>query len=259
MTSRSTTIESVEVYSDISALARACALRFILLARDAVNARGLFTVALAGGSTPRSLYRLLAADQNLHDSVPWEKIHFFFGDERYVPPDDAQSNFGMANQELFRFLPRDGPKVHRVHTDQPDVQNAALEYEKEIMEFFESRHLTATGFARFDLVLLGMGPDGHVASLFPNSSALDETVHWVVANWVEKLKAYRITLTLPVLNNSAEVIFLVVGLEKAKVVGEVFRPANKVSPYPAQMVRPNNGSKRWMLDKDAASMIPNAV
>jgi 6-phosphogluconolactonase len=245
--------EFVEVFPDVASLTRAAAQRFVRLAQEAVAMRGVFTVALSGGSTPKSLYTLMAADQNLRISIPWSKIHFFFGDERHVPPDNTESNFRMANEALFQRLPPDETNVHRIHTEQSDAARAASEYEDDLAEFFQGHRLVVEGFPRFDLIFLGMGPDGHTASLFPDTSALRETNRWMVANWVEKFKAYRITITFPVLNNAAEVILFVAGFEKASMVAEVLERTAHAPQYPVQMVQPHNGIKRWMLDEAAAA------
>lgn len=247
--------EFVEVFSDIAALARAAAQRFVRLAKEAVAIRGVFTVSLSGGSTPKSLYALMATDPNLRVSIPWSEIHFFFGDERHVSPDNTESNFRMANEAMFQRLSPYGTNVHRIHTEQPDAAQAASEYKDDLAEFFHSHRLMVAGVPRFDLIFLGMGPDGHTASLFPHTSALHETDRWMVANWVEKFKAYRITMTFPVLNNAAEVILCVAGFEKASMVREVLERTVHAPQYPVQMVQPNNGIKRWMLDKAAASQL----
>jgi 6-phosphogluconolactonase len=216
---------------------------------------GEFAVALSGGSTPSALYRLMATDEAIRSKIPWSRVHFFFGDERHVSPEHAESNFRMANEAMFQDLRTRELYIHRILGELISASEAAEEYEADLREFFEPRGLLTEGLPRFDLILLGMGPDGHTASLFPSSSGLLETTRWVVANWVEKFKTDRITMTFPVLNSAAEVILFVSGAEKAPVLAEVVEPAVGEPKYPIQAVRPRNGIKRWMLDAPAAAGI----
>ena len=247
--------DQVEIFADTKALTLAAARRFALLAANAVADHGVFAVALSGGSTPKALYQLMAADQAIRSTIPWSKIHFFFGDERHVPPEHADSNFRMANQAMLQPLRTEQLHVHRVLGELPSAAQAAAQYEDDLKEFFDPRGLLDQGFPRFDLILLGMGPDGHTASLFPNSAGLQETTKWVVANWVEKFQTERITMTFPVLNSAAEVILFVAGPEKAPLVAEVLQMSAGAQKYPVQKVRPRNGIKRWMLDASAAAGI----
>ena len=250
--------DQVDVFTDVQALTVVAAQRIVALATNAVQDHGVFAVALSGGSTPRVLYRLMATDKTIRSAIPWSKVHFFFGDERYVPPDHAESNFRMAREAMFQGLRSKGLHIHRILGELASASEAAAEYEADLGEFFGARGLLDQGFPRLDLALLGMGPDGHTASLFPNSSGLRESARWVVANWVEKFKADRITMTLPVLNSAAEVILLVSGHEKSPVLAEVLGQAVSGPKYPVQRVRPRHGIKRWMLDATAAASI-NAV
>jgi 6-phosphogluconolactonase len=246
---------SVEIFPDVAALTAAAGERFVRVAQDAVARRGVFTVALSGGSTPKGLYTLMAKDKNLCGDIPWSKIHFFFGDERQVPPDQADSNFHMVNQAMFQRLAPGLTHIHRILGEFADAAEAASRYEVDMRDFFESHGLVEAGFPRFDLIFLGMGSEGHTASLFPESLALQETHRWVVANWVEKFKAHRITMTFPVLNNAAEVVLLVAGVAKAPIVVEVLERTATTPRYPVQRVKPCNGTKCWMLDKAAASQL----
>jgi len=250
--------DQVDVFPDVHALTVAAAERFAILATRAVEHHGVFAVALSGGSTPKALYHLMATDQDIREKIPWPKIHFFFGDERHVPPDHPDSNFHMANEAMFQALPADQLQVHRMAGELSRASQAAEQYERELRKFFESRTLLDQGFPRFDLIFLGMGPDGHTASLFPGSAALRETTRWVVANWVEKFQTDRITLTFPVLNSAAEVILFVSGRDKAPVVTEVLEPVDYKQNYPVQGVKPRSGTKRWMLDASAASGLRTA-
>ncbi len=249
------TNEFVEIFPDAAALTQAAGRYFVRLAQEAVAARGVFTVALSGGTSPKGLYRLLAADAGLRGAIPWGQTHFFFTDERHVPPDNAESNFRMANEALFQLLPAGATHVHRIPAELPDAGRVALEYADDLAGFFPGHGRVAGGFPRFDFVLLGMGADGHTASLFPGTAALGETQRWVAANWVEKLKTHRITLTFPVLNNAAAIILFVAGPDKAPMVAEVLERTADAPRYPVQLLRPSDGTKRWMLDQAAAAQI----
>lgn len=242
----------VRVFPDVVALNIAGAGEFARAARDAVAARGRFAVALAGGSTPRTVYLQLAAeDHSDANRLPWDRIHVFFGDERCVPPDHPESNFRMASESLLTRVPIPPGNVHRLRGEE-DPARAAAAAEQELREFF------GAGLPRFDLVLLGLGADGHTASLFPNTEALRETSRSVVANWAPKLNAHRLTLTFPALNEAAEVNFLVTGTEKARVLGEVLRPAQEAQAHPARSVRPTHGRLLWLVDEAAASELQAA-
>ena len=220
----------IRVFENSRELARGAAEHFVALAQ-----KGRFTVALSGGSTPKALYQVLA--EEFREQVPWPNVHFFWSDERHVPPDHPDSNYRMAHEALLSRVPVPESNVHRVHSENPSAQEAADEYEKVIVP-------------RLDLILLGLGADGHTASIFPGSDVLHETKRLVAAPWVEKLNTYRITMTLPLLNNGASILFLVSGAEKAQIVKEVLEGPKK---YPAQFVQPTNGELIWMLDRDAAA------
>jgi 6-phosphogluconolactonase len=247
--------DQVEIFDEASKLTRGAAERFVLLAAKAVEEHGVFSVALSGGSTPKALYQLMAADPAIRSKVQWSKVHMFFGDERHVPPDHNDSNFRMADEAMIQALSSEQLHLHRVLAELPSAAEAAAEYEADLREFFEPRGLLEGGFPRFDLIFLGMGPDGHTASLFPNSSGLNEKTRWVVANWVEKFQTDRITMTFPVLNAAAEVIVFVAGPEKASLLAEVLDPSTAGTEYPVQKVKPRNGLKRWMIDAAAAGAI----
>ena len=240
--------QTIEVLATPADLFRGAAEEFARLGRSAIGAQGRFAVALSGGSTPKNLYSLLA--ENYADFA-WARTFFFFGDERHVPPDHPDSNYRMVNQALLAKIPIPPENVHRVRAENPDAAAAALEYEEELRRFFE---LEPGELPRFDLILLGLGPDGHTASLFPDSEALEEQSRLVVANRVEKFNAYRITFTFPVLNRAAEAMFLASGAEKADIVGQVLR-GNVAPPLPAQRVLPNDGKLVWMLDEAAAAKL----
>jgi polyphosphate glucokinase len=237
------------VVDSSDALFQAAASEFFLRAIDAVNTTGRFTVALSGGSTPRGLYRLLATDPAWRDQLPWQNMHFFWGDERHVPPEHADSNFRMANEALLSVAPVPAANVHRMHGEAANAADAAREYEDELHEAFG---LKAGEVPRFDLILLGLGPEGHTASLFPGTRALTENQRLVVSNWVGKLFADRITLTPPVLNNAACVMFIVSGPDKATALKGILEGPYEPDQLPAQLVNPTNGRLVWLLDRAAA-------
>jgi 6-phosphogluconolactonase len=235
-------------------LFRAAADEVIHAATEAIAKRGRFTIALSGGSTPRNLYTLIAA--NASTSLPWDKVFFFWGDERHVPPTDPESNYRMAEETLLSKVPVPAGNIFPVPAENPDATVAAASYEETLRKFF----VVALGeFPRFDVILLGMGPDGHTASLFPETAALQEKSRLVVANWVEKLHTHRITLTLPVLNAARRIAFLVGGIDKAPVLHEVLEGNAPGEKYPSKLVRPTDGSLVWFIDRAAASGLSAAV
>ncbi len=235
-------------------LFRAAAEEVIGAANHAMAQRGRFTIALSGGSTPKNLYALIAA--NAATSLPWDRMFFFWGDERHVPPDDPDSNYRMAKEALLSKVPIPAANIFRVPAENPDAAAAAEIYEETLRKFFAP----APGeFPRFDVILLGMGPDGHTASLFPETAALRENSRLVVANWVEKLKTSRITFTLPLLNASRCVAFLVSGIDKAAALHEVLEGSAAGEKYPSKLVRPSNGKLIWMVDRAAASGLSTAA
>ncbi|HET9714465.1 MAG TPA: 6-phosphogluconolactonase [Pyrinomonadaceae bacterium] len=227
-------------------LARAAARHFVARSLEAVAIRGLFTVALSGGSTPKSLYEVLAdPDEPFRELVPWSNIHFFWSDERHVPPDHPDSNYRMAHEAMLSHVPVSDDNVHRIQSENADVAATAQAYEETLKE------VTKAILPQLDLILLGLGNDGHTASIFPGSEVLHEATRLVAAPWVEQLKTYRITMTLPLINNAVSVLFLVSGSEKAEIVKEVLQGPKR---YPAQEVR-SAGELLWMLDREAASKL----
>jgi 6-phosphogluconolactonase len=236
----------IKIVPDAVTLAREAAQEFHRLAEAAVQERGRFAVALSGGNTPRSVYSLLASE---HKQLPWDRIHVFFGDERHVPPDHPDSNFRMANESFLSKVPIPEKNIHRIRAEL-DVETAVTEYDQQLHDFFR---LVDHDWPRFDLIFLGIGEDGHTASLFPGSKALAEASRRVAANWVEKFKTFRITLTFPVLNDASEVVFLVSGGSKARILSEILNPG--AQKYPAQSVQPENGKLLWLVDEDAGSLL----
>jgi 6-phosphogluconolactonase len=243
-----------QVYPDADALARAAAVELAGLARESIARRGVFTLALSGGSTPKKLYTLLANDPEFRD-FPWTGTQVFFGDERHVPPVHPDSNFLMTQNSLMTSGRVPESHLHRVPAEMADAAEAAARYDVELRAFFPAENCLG-GFPRFDAVLLGMGPDGHTASLFPGSAGLEETERWVVANWVEKFKSNRITFTFPVLNAARSVLLLVAGPDKADMLHEIFVTKRGEAAYPVQRVVPVDGRKVWMLDVAAAAKLP---
>jgi 6-phosphogluconolactonase len=211
----------------------------------------IFTIALSGGSA-KNLYALLADDASLRDRIPWADIHFFWGDERHVAPDHKDSNFRMANETMLSKVPIPPQNIHRVRAEDPDAGIAAADYEQQIRAFFK---LHTGQYPSFDCVLLGMGPDGHTASLFPATAALQEKQRLAVANYVEKFDAYRITMTAPVLNNAGMVIFMVCGEKKAQTLKAVLEGEPQPDLFPAQLIRPSHGKLLWMVEQSAAGLL----
>jgi 6-phosphogluconolactonase len=221
-------------------LFQAAADEVIRTAKDAIEKRGRFAIALSGGSTPRNLFTLIAA--NASTSLPWDKTFFFWGDERHVPPTNEESNYRMADESLLSKVPIPPANIFRVPAEDSDAQT--------LRKFFA---VPDGEFPRFDLILLGMGPDGHTASLFPETEALKEKSRWFVANWVEKLNTHRLTLTLPVLNAARRVVFLVGGTDKATALHEVLEGSAPAEKYPSKFVKPHKGTLLWLIDRAAAS------
>lgn len=233
------------VSKDLEELSSRAAAEFVRIASESIAERQSFTVALSGGSTPKALYKKLV-DSDLN----WSKVYFFFGDERNVPNDDEQSNFRMADENLFRSLSIASDKVYRWKTEIGEPQRIATAYADSINDFF----MTQTP-PRFDLILLGMGSDGHTASLFPNTKALDEKEKLAVANWVPQLDTWRYTLTYPVINNARNIMFLVAGTDKAETLKAVLEGQRRPGELPSQSIHPTNGELIWFIDEAAASLL----
>jgi 6-phosphogluconolactonase len=224
----------------------------IRCAKAAVTERGRFTIALSGGSTPKNLFNLLAT--NARTVLPWDRTFFFWGDERHVPPTDPESNYRMAEDTMLSKIPVTAGNVFRIRAENPDAADAAEAYVQNLRKFFQ---LKTGEVPVFDLILLGMGPDGHTASLFPNSPGLQERSRLVIANWVDKLKTSRLTLTLPVLNAARCVVFLVSGTDKAAVLRTVLEEDAPPEQYPSKLIKPESGKLIWLLDRAAASELTN--
>lgn len=233
---------------DVSSEAAA---RFQRLAADSIAAAGRFSVALSGGSTPRALYRLLAAPP-FSEAIDWPRVHLFWGDERFVPAEHPDSNYGLAREAFISRVPIPAVNVHPIPTESGDPEAAAARYEEALRQFFPAPE---GEMPHFDLVLLGLGADGHTASLFPGSPALDEHDRLVVATYVPKLSAWRLTLTPPLLRGARHVLFLVAGLDKASALREVLEGPYDPYRLPAQLVQPDEGDLTWLVDEAAASLL----
>ena len=251
---------SARAYLDAEELALKAAQYFARLADQYVIGNGHFTVALSGGATPLAMYRLLAQEP-FHSTVPWSEIYFFWCDERCVPPDHADSNYRAAHEALLSKVPVKPENILRWQGESAPEQAAEI-YEMQLRRFFTSgpgasRMGTAplAAFPRFDLVLLGMGADGHTASLFPGTAAVGEQARIVVANAVPKLNAQRLTLTVPALNNARNVTFLVSGAEKAETLRQVLEGPQRPELLPCQLIKPGNGALLWLVDEAAASKL----
>jgi 6-phosphogluconolactonase len=237
----------LDVRDDAGAVAREAANRFTSIVADAVEHRGIARVALSGGSTPKAVYPLLLEPAR-RDAIDWSAVEFFWGDERAVPPDHPESNFGVAYGMLISQLPGVHPhRIHRMQAEATDIDAAALAYETELRLAFDAR---GDAPPAFDLVWLGMGPDGHTASLFPGTPALDEEERWTVATWVPTREAWRVTLTYPVLNAARETLFVVTGADKADALARV---RSGDAEMPAARVR--GPAVRWIVDAAAAAQV----
>jgi 6-phosphogluconolactonase len=238
------------VKQDIGALARWGAEQITMDAVEAVQERGVFRAALAGGSTPRALYTLLGSDP-CRQRLPWKQTYWFFGDERYVPPTHSDSNVRMVRETLFRNIPSSVTNLYSIATEDPDPDHAAREYEDRIRDVFGE----PSGVPVFDLVLLGMGTDGHTASLFPGAPALEEQTRLTAAVSAEQAHTRRVTLTLPTINAARRVVIFVAGAEKASIIRKVLE--GRSERYPVQRVNPEEGELYWALDREAAREVEN--
>ncbi|MFN2493003.1 MAG: 6-phosphogluconolactonase [Pyrinomonadaceae bacterium] len=240
---------NVFVFDTSEQLALAAAQRFVDYSHASILDHNLFSVSLAGGQTPRRVYELLASEP-FNSAVAWPSVHLFFGDERCVPPDNPESNYGMVYSTLISKIPIPPNNVHRI-IGESDAAGSAELYEKELKSFFAKQSLP-----RFDLVLLGLGEDSHTASLFPGTDTLGEKARWVVKTRAPGLKQDRITLTIPVFNHAARVMFLITGSRKARPLADVLLgPKRPDGLLPAQAIGPLNGTLEWLIDRQAGSYL----
>ncbi|MGE0127094.1 MAG: 6-phosphogluconolactonase [Blastocatellales bacterium] len=240
--------QEILICSDAAELAREAARRFAELANHFVNNAGRFSVALSGGSTPKAMFQILA-DKPYADALRWHSIFFFWGDERCVPPDHADSNYRTAYETLLSKVPIPRENIFRIPAEDEDHERAAASYSESIQKFFAGEQ------PHFDLVFLGMGADGHTASLFPGTVALRVNDRIAVANYVEKLQSWRITLTAKTINRARNIIFLVAGEDKAPALKQVIEGQRNSEKYPSQLIEPDHGSLLWMVDEAAASLL----
>lgn len=241
----------IRTFPGLEELGRAAAVRFSELARQRAQQGKVFSVALSGGTTPRTFLGTLATPE-FSQRITWEGVHLFQVDERCVPPDHPQSNYRMIRGALLGPVPGAAESFHRMQAEQEDRDAASAEYAEEIKKALAA---VEGGLPRFDLILLGLGSDGHTASLFPGSAALAESSRWVCPNYVEKLQMHRLTLTYPVLNAASEIVFLVAGSGKAEILRQVLEGPHDPEHYPAQGIHPTEGSVSWYLDRQAAHLL----
>lgn len=237
----------ISVYPDYEALSQAAANLFLEQAMRASEAGTYFSVALSGGSTPRRTYELLA-EPPIRDQVPWSLVQVFWGDERCVPLDDPRSNANMAFQTLINKVPIPSEQVHPISCAS-DPDRSAGEYETLLRGYFTDEP------PRFDLIFLGLGENGHTASLFPGTQVLKEVKRWVTGVYVAEQDLYRVTLTIPVINHAATIVFLVAGSEKSQVLHHVREGAFEPERLPAQLIKPQDGELLWMADQEAAAQL----
>lgn len=241
----------IRVFQNLEELSQAAAARFAEITAQPRSDNRPFSIALSGGHTPKHLYELLAT-QEFSSRIPWSNVHLFQVDERCVPPTSTESNYRMIREAMLDKIPLPSGHFHRMTAEQPDRDAAARSYARELQTIAAE---SSAKWPRLDLIFLGLGEDGHTASLFPSSAALEEEKLAVCPNWIEKLGMWRLTLTYPVLNAAARIIFLVAGAEKAKIVRRILRSPQGTPLYPAQRVKPSNGTVTWFLDEAAAQFL----
>lgn len=244
----------VRILADSAAIATTAAELFIETAASAIASQGFCRVVLAGGSTPQALYTLLAAEP-YRTRIAWDRVHIFFGDERCVPPDHPDSNYRKAKESLLTRVPLLPENIYRIPAEL-DPEAAAQTYEETLLAYFSSRlDQPFRDSASFDLLLLGMGDDGHTASLFPGTPAIHEDARWVAAQYIDKLASWRITLTPAILNRAARTLFLVSGASKSYALQRVIYGVYQPERYPAQVIQPTNNALTWLVDEAAAILI----
>jgi len=248
--------QSIKLFANGTQIASHAADEVLRIANQAASERGVFNIALSGGSTPKTLYTLLAELPTLCDCLPWNKMQVFFGDERHVGPGHSDSNYQMAADAMFCKVPLQPEQIHRIKGEYLGTAQAAAEYEEVIRKQFR---LQPGAFPRFDLVLLGMGNEGHTLSLFPGTKALHESKKIVTHNWVGKLYTERITLTAAAANAAANVIFMIAGSDKACALKAVLEGPHEPEQLPAQMIQPADGALTWLIDEAAGEMLSKEI
>lgn len=254
-------MHDVRVHPNQVALADAAAGYFAIAARESILKHGRFSVALSGGGTPKAMYQRLAQAPQWRDEVDWSRAHFFWGDERFVPHDSIESNYRMAREALLEHVPVPDENIHPVPTELADAAQAAQAYERELRSFFDNddkrRAATPGAAPSFDLMLLGMGTDGHTASLFPNEPQLHEMRRWVVAAHPRSQPTARVTITFPVINAAARLLALVAGPEKAAALRDAITSHRSPDELPIRGVKPVHGAIVWLVDRAAAAHLPD--
>jgi 6-phosphogluconolactonase len=246
----------VRIFPDVAPLTAFAAEDLAALAVKNIESKGSFNLALSGGSTPKALYSLLAENPLFRDRIPWGKVYFFFGDERHVPPDHADSNYRMAKEAMFSKLPLREDQIFRIRGEYADTEKAALEYEQALRAYFK---VSDGEYPHFDLVLLGMGDEGHTASLFPGTKALHAADRLVVRNWVGKLYTERITLTASTINEANQISFLVTRSDKALALKAVLEGPYEPEQLPSQLIQAKHGKVFWLVDQAAGSMLTTGI
>jgi 6-phosphogluconolactonase len=241
----------IHIFKNKQEAAKASAGLLIRAAKDAVGREGRFSIALTGGSSPKELYQLLATEP-YRSQVPWEKTHIFWGDERSVPHDDEQNNARMSFKLLLDHVPVPAHQIHRMSGELPPAE-AAWQYEEILKKYFGDQ------VPQFDLILLGMGDDGHTASLFPGTPVLGEKDRWVAELFLKQQDMYRITLTAPLINKARQIVFQVFGENKAGVLKQVLEGPTQPEKLPSQLIKPGNGELHWFLDEAAAGQIATKI
>lgn len=241
--------KNVNIFADLDALSEAAAEEFVRLAGEFIKENGRFTVVLSGGTTPMKMYEILSSEE-FRKKVDWKKIYFFFVDERDVSPASDQSNFKHASENFFKPVGIEPSQIIRWQTEIIDAAGVAAQFETTIRKFFK---LSNDEYPVFDLIFLGLGADGHTASLFPHSKALTNSKNIGVANLIDKFRAYRLTMTFPVINQAKNVIFMVSGEEKSESLSKVFQGESDIDKFPAQGVAPKDGDLKWFVDEAAAA------
>ena len=244
-------MKNVKKFKDLTELSEFAAKQIISIGKKTIKENDKFTLVLAGGNTPKVLYQMLQSE-DYREKLDWDKVFFFLGDERDVSPMSDQSNFRLINESLFKSLKTPKSNILRWHTEIIKADEVADNYEKAIKKFFELRN---GEIPVFDLVLLGMGDDGHTASLFPATSALSENNRITVSTWVEKYDSNRLTMTYPTINNAKNILVLVSGSEKAEMLNQVLNGDENFEKFPSQKIKPINGKITWLVDEEAGEFI----
>ncbi len=246
-------MSEIEILSDAHDVSRRGASLLLELATAADHQARRLSVALSGGSTPKTMFQILASDE-FRGQMPWETVAWFWGDERCVPPDHEDSNYNMTHKALLEVAPIPEGNIYRMPAENADREAAATSYERMLRAYFAS----SSGIPSFDLIYLGMGDDGHTASLFPGTKALAESRRLVVPNYVDKFQSYRLTFTIPMINAGRQVVFLIAGEGKADRLHEVMEGQRDPDRLPSQYIQPHPGQLRFFLDQAAAARLGNA-